>query len=179
MGLASWFSNLWEGEGEWKTVQIWSAKENACDKCQALNGTVIPDGADIDSLRPHPNCKCEAKEAREGFEFGEWKRIGTGQTLGYEYTVFSSRITGAAFSVRWSRKYAIVEERTKTKVRICEGERTVLEDRKETNKRYEYEVRWNGGICRVGGGDPSQCEYYLITNPWTGETIRYSPPAGP
>ncbi|WP_272698704.1 RHS repeat domain-containing protein [Desulfovibrio sp. Fe33] len=179
MGLAFWLSVFWGKEGEWKTRQIWSAKENACEKCQALNGTIIPDGADIDSLRPHPNCKCEAKEAREGFEFGEWECIWTGPTLGYEYVVFSSPITGAALSVRWSKKYAILEERTKTKVRICEGERTILKELKENRKRYEYEVRWNKGICWVGGDDPSQCEYYLITTPWTGETIRHPPPPGP
>jgi RHS repeat-associated protein len=179
MGLAPWLSDVIEENFGWETVWIWRAKENACEKCRALDGAIIPEGTDIDSMRPHPNCKCEAKKAREGFKFGDWVTTWKGPTLEYDYVVFSSNLTGAALSVRWSRKYAVLEERTKKRIRICDGERTILEDQKEQRKRYAYEVRWNNGICWAGGGDPSGCEYYLIKNPWTNKTERYTPPLGP
>lgn len=45
-------------------VYVWHASDNACEKCQSLNGKEFDNIDDIPD-RPHPNCKCYIEEKED------------------------------------------------------------------------------------------------------------------
>ena len=53
-------------------VWQWQTNENACNKCQALDGTVYAT-EDEAPEKPHPNCKCQVVKCHHKVEYGAWK----------------------------------------------------------------------------------------------------------